>query len=574
MVVAMAACFVATSTFEAKADTSLKTQYEELMAIIGGASGTTQSGPGGTTSGSTGPGSSPATSSTNKKTTSNGPGASSSSTSTNENPGIVIEGLTSSTETAAASGTTVPVVKEVNPTERYFAEFGIYEEGIDGKYYFYSNTGNGSVTDEAVYVDIPDGMEYTVEHDGVQISYESKALLHAKGSYIFRFRVIHNETQSLSTETEYKATFRFRIDDKLPEAAEGSSTTVFEEEPVISSEIDAYQELIEQMQQEIDELKKPSGGVFFDEDDLKQDAETVPQEPETAEPAETVPVETVPEEPEGFPIGFDAETGLIQKYDDVKDIYTQELLTGSSFMTNVPNGAIVNESVTFLLEDENHLLFDVMKDGEAMEYLPGDPFTEDGEYTVAITGTDASFESLYAGLAYPEYQFRIITKPVNDLKMLTVPKDAVIVSFKYDGAPAGFSGNTVEFAGDGLYEVTYATADGDEIRTAIYVDTQAPAVEVTVENGKAKVVFDPYDAAEIVLYKDGEQVAYPEENVIKEKGSYELHITDEAGNTQICAFTVEKQISVATILLAVMAVALAGALAAFIVKIKKGTSLN
>lgn len=67
----------------------------------------------------------------------------------------------------------------------------MYEEGIDGQFYFYTNIGNGQITDQSVYIDFPSNLTYTAELDGETITYISKQPMVQKGTYVFRITAVY-----------------------------------------------------------------------------------------------------------------------------------------------------------------------------------------------------------------------------------------------------------------------------------------------------------------------------------------------------------------------------------------------
>ena len=118
---------------------------------------------------------------------STGPGAlnsSSSGSGTTGRNGVIIENNTSSSQNNSSSATagTLPSKKIVSLSEQYYDEYGMYEEGIDGQFYFYTNIGNGQITDQSVYIDFPSNLTYTAELDGETITYISKQPMVQKGT--------------------------------------------------------------------------------------------------------------------------------------------------------------------------------------------------------------------------------------------------------------------------------------------------------------------------------------------------------------------------------------------------------
>lgn len=120
-----------------------------------------------------------------------------------------------------------PQVQEVTLRETYHADFLVYTESIEDRFFLYSNIGNNGMTDKPVYVDIPQNISYTVEKDGVPFSYTSKQQVGENGTYVFWFTVVKNPEAPLSEQVIYKTTFNFRIQPRpeLPDQNSGESGT-------------------------------------------------------------------------------------------------------------------------------------------------------------------------------------------------------------------------------------------------------------------------------------------------------------------------------------------------------------
>ena len=83
-----------------------------------------------------------------------------------------------------------------------------------------ADAANGpGVTDQPVYLEIPAGVDYTAEKDGVPFSYASRQTVSGRGTYVIRLTVVEDKNVPLSEQKEYRTVFRFRIDEKTPEAA-------------------------------------------------------------------------------------------------------------------------------------------------------------------------------------------------------------------------------------------------------------------------------------------------------------------------------------------------------------------
>ena len=128
-----------------------------------------------------------------------------------EEPEETMEQIEETTEFAG------PGVTKVSLSERYHEDYKIYEESIEDLFFIYTNVANGGITDEAVSIDIPSNILYTMEKDGMEMGYISGQKLWARGTYVLRMTAVENPELPLSEQKEYRTVFRFRIQDKPPE---------------------------------------------------------------------------------------------------------------------------------------------------------------------------------------------------------------------------------------------------------------------------------------------------------------------------------------------------------------------
>lgn len=120
---------------------------------------------------------------------------------------------------------TGPSVEKVSLSETYYEEYEIFSESFADSYFFYTSAGNNSVTDKAVYVDIPAGLSYVLKKDGVEMGYQSRQKLSGTGTYVFKLSVVSNPEAPVSEQVVYEAVYNFRIQPKTKKAAEGADGT-------------------------------------------------------------------------------------------------------------------------------------------------------------------------------------------------------------------------------------------------------------------------------------------------------------------------------------------------------------
>lgn len=554
-----------------------------------------------------------------------GPGAESESTaasnksgSTSSKNGVIIDKNRSDVETGSAtdnsSNGTLPSNKTVALSEQYYDEYEIYEEGIDGQFYFYTNVPNGGITDQSVYIDFPANVTYSAELNGQPITYYSQQPMTAKGTYVFRITAIYSAGDALSQQIEYHATFRFRIQDKAVKkettvtggtsAAEnsgssytwGSSTSSI---PLIDNAADVAQALSSKSLS-ADYVRKSisEGNIGLDQmaDMLGVTPEalqeylnlTAPQTEETAAEEEATESTAAEETAEKTDTAVDLEaakkvaetafgrgtgSGIVESQDSLTGQYLETLFTGTSFGVSVQNGATVNGSVSFRFPTENTLAVQVTKNGKSYDYTVGDDFTESGWYCMNIRDTVSGYAEAYAGKETPKFYFQIINDPVKDLSILTVPQGEVVTSFTWNGREQGDHTSWVTFPYDGTYVLTYTTAAGEDTTVTIQKDTRPPKLQVSAGNGRASIATD-HETDQILVYRNGENVDTPVDGQIKGAGQYEIYATDLAGNTVMTTVKLGNGIGPATVIAVLLILILIGGGIGFVIHIKRNTSMR
>ncbi len=112
-----------------------------------------------------------------------------------------------------------PSVRELTLSQTYHSDYKTYELSMNNQWFFYSNVGNGDITDQPVRLEIPTGISYTVEKDGRAYEMDAAAPVTEYGTYVLTLTTTEDDTKPFSEQIIYKATFRFRIQDKPLETA-------------------------------------------------------------------------------------------------------------------------------------------------------------------------------------------------------------------------------------------------------------------------------------------------------------------------------------------------------------------
>ena len=217
---------------------------------------------------------------------------------------------------------------------------------------------------------------------------------------------------------------------------------------------------------------------------------------------------------------------------------------------NTGNGTITNNSVTISAGEKVSVI--VTKDGQAYDYILGQPITEEGKYNVTIY--DA-----YGNQKVISFEIVRGTKSVIDY---TLGDNVEITEVKHNGEVIEWDSNHLNFTEDGIYEVT-VLVDGNEYSFTLSLDTTVPEITLNgIEDGETGnvtvTITDMTEVGTIKVYKDGELIEYSLGDELKDYGNYVVEVTDELGNTRSYSFTLEYQMNgwaIALIAIGVMAIA-------------------
>lgn len=480
-----------------------------------------------------------------------------------------------------------PTVEEVTVSEQFHEDYGIYEEALDNSQFFYSTVGNGGITDEKVTIELPANMDFVMEKDGSMISYASGQPLTERGSYVMKISVIEDESLPFSQQKIYKATFRFRIQEKLQtgssDAGQGGGSYD------LGNFSSSFRQQMEESAGETAtaEIQGEAGTEEETETGIETGTEAGTSGTEEAAEAFQVMDENGSIDDgalegiladalgEGYGTenmeGYNPATGMASGYDSQSGYYRHELASGEVFFTDVPNGMVTNHPVMVLTNDD--LPFRVYKDGEPMEYVPGSAIEEPGSYRVCPYNDTTIYLASYAGKEEPLFQFRILGERINDMGIVNAPEKGKIRGVWFTGQgkgeepgesretlldPEDSPGVSWFYLGeDGEYEMDIETESGTKA-VRFVKDTAAPRFRYQVEGGKAHISYAGLDVAGCRITKDGTQIydGQPTQ-IIDEAGTYTFSVYDKAGNTNSAAIEIPYKMNTAAILVIVLVLLLA-----------------
>jgi hypothetical protein len=457
-----------------------------------------------------------------------------------------VSGLAPVVQAAAAANPLLPSERtvEVYLSERYNEEYKLYEFGFNNKYFFYSNVGNGAITSDAIKIEIPGNIAYSLEKDGRVVQYTQNTNITAVGSYVMTLTV--NEVNGLET-THYVSYYRFRIMEPvepvqlLPdETGEEDGNTSEANTEDILAEIEALEDLTPEEREALraailsgdytgEELFNADGSVNDAAISLLVTASLNAQIGTTEDIYHTD--------------GVLDSTGMESVYDYTTGYYQHTLISGQVFYSDIQNGGITRQPVTIRTADK--LDFTVYKDGVLYENN-STVFDEIGSYMLIPVADDVLYLSSYE-TEKPVFSFRIIDKVMNDLSVYHAP-----VGFRIDAVYMYVNGEartsesalimndtTVLLREDGEYRFRISS-NAATMEVYYKLDRVHPRFTVQVEKNHAVIYYDSSDVARSIVYRGDKQYAAETTILyeINETGEYRYFAQDAAGNVTGRAFKV------------------------------------
>ena len=455
-------------------------------------------------------------------------------------------GLTPVVQTAATANPLLPSERtvEVYLSERYNEEYKLYEFGFNNKYFFYSNVGNGAITSDAIKIEIPGNIAYSLEKDGRVVQYTQNTNITAVGSYVMTLTV--NEVNGLET-THYVSYYRFRIMEPvepvqlLPdETGEEDGNTSEANTEDILAEIEALEDLTPEEREALQAAILSgdyTGEELFNADGSVNDA-AISLLVTASLNAQIGTTEDI-----YHTDGVLDSTGMESVYDYTTGYYQHTLISGQVFYSDIQNGGITRQPVTIRTADK--LDFTIYKDGVLYENN-STVFDEIGSYMLIPVADDVLYLSSYE-TEKPVFSFRIIDKVMNDLSVYHAP-----VGFRIDAVYMYVNGEartsesalimndtTVLLREDGEYRFRISS-NAATMEVYYKLDRVHPRFTVQVEKNHAVIYYDSSDVARSIVYRGDKQYAAETTILyeINETGEYRYFAQDAAGNVTGRAFKV------------------------------------
>lgn len=232
------------------------------------------------------------------------------------------------------------------------------------------------------------------------------------------------------------------------------------------------------------------------------------------------------------------------------------------FTINVNDKGLSN-SVTITANEEVTLV--LTKNGEVVEYKPGDAITEPAAYTLTITDALGNKAEMSFTVIEP-----LVQKFEHNFDDTPGFEKALV-----NGEEKRLNYGTLELFEDGAYEVGIVV-NGKTYTFNVTVDATAPTLKLEgVENGGkttgSVILSEPSETAEIKVYRGEEEIGYTPGEELTEAGTYRVETMDAAGNSAVYTFEIQSSIGggiIALIVIAAIAV-IGGAMLFVILKKRK-----
>lgn len=488
---------------------------------------------------------------------------------------------------------TGPQVIQASLTERYHEEYKIYEESIEGLFFFYTSVANGGITDQAVTLDIPQNIRCTVEKDGGAFDYIPGQAISGNGTYVVRLTSVEDAGAPFSEQKEYRALFRFRIQPKPPgetqEAAGGTSgaystpglsdggfrpggtgETGTDEWPWGYSESGGGEESrasAESGSRETEESREEEslGEAESREEEESESPDGAGEETESGE--ETEPGEqSETREAAGDQEGSVEAVGSVsaggysprtQVYDPSSGKYQVTFENGRTLLSNVPEGYTGPGPVEVTVSGGEAKLY---RDDEPVEYMGSGEFGQPGQYRLNLDGQSWSFA---------------VASAVNVMDCYPAPAGMRFTELSFNGEPAQIRDDSyVSMKEDGQYHMVMTGQEGETVEVTLEKDTTPPRVAVTVKGGRAQVQYLSDDISQILLTKNGEIQPGFSGYSVSSPGVYRLSAADEAGNVSSTEFTLKYQVNKYGIAAVILIILVIAGLAAFVVHVKRTVKIR
>ena len=524
----------------------------------------------------------------------------------------------------------VPSVTEVALKEKYHEAYKVYEESMEDRFFFYTNVANGGITDKSVILDIPQNMFVTMEKDGAFIDYTSGKAVSGYGTYVAKLTAIEDPGLPFSEQEEYRAIFRFRIQEKPPQE-DGEGLGPGQDGSGLGYQVDwsslAAQESGQSGSSGIPGMGSLGSGLFDGSGGNGSGPGGSGQGASGGGNGDGTGLGGNGENGDGTGLGGNGEngdgTGLSgdgENGDGTGSGPEGERADGLGADGNGngenggpgdgtgqggenpggqgPDGSGGGDGASgwqslygprTQVYDSGSRKYEVTF-GNGRKLVSNIPEGFMGPGAVEFSVSDGEPARLYCDDVPVEYTpGDSITQPGNyrldvDGQMWSFVIASAVGDLEWYLAPAGmeitgaaFNGDEMELTSsrylpmdvDGRYEIALTGESGEGVEVVLEKDTLPPEIAVTVKGGRADIQYLSDDIATITLEKDGKVQEGFSGYVVNSPGSYKLSVADGAGNVSSRQFTLKYRVNVYGIVAVVLVILLIIGGAVFVVHVKR-----
>lgn len=221
-------------------------------------------------------------------------------------------------------------------------------------------------------------------------------------------------------------------------------------------------------------------------------------------------------------------------YDRDSHYFRYQLSDDSGYVySTAANGMITTEGVS--LEVSSGAGITLYKNGAVAEDTDISDITEPGSYVVVTAGTDLDNQVL---------AFTIVSATTGAVSTYLMPSGFEVIEVVYSNVSQTITDkSSVDMSADGDYVISYrCSATGIDYGLRVTVDHKPPEITLEgVDNGTAKgpvTVKGVKKTDSVYLRFEGEKETFPEDGVLKTPGTYEITVTDAAGNVFTSTFEI------------------------------------
>ena len=250
-------------------------------------------------------------------------------------------------------------------------------------------------------------------------------------------------------------------------------------------------------------------------------------------------------------------------YDRATGEYVYPLTTGyGAVRANVADGMVTTEAVSLKMEDNVSVA--LYRNGTLLETAALSGLTQPGQYSVNTSGSGSQNVRLMS--------FTIVGAQTGLINGYAMPSGFVVDEATRNGERAEYTASYVSMTEEGEYRIAYHSPTAGSYTLTVTVDHTAPVLALeAVKNGVARgpvSLADAEEGATLNIQLNG-QPYKPAGDKLTRSGSYQIQITDAAGNTTGYQFAIAVYFDGNSLVFIAVLLAVAAALGIYLVRARR-----